>query len=106
MEVDELDFKEKVLDSPIPVVVDFWAEWCMPCKMIEPIILELEKDYLGKIKIARLNVAENQNLAVEYGIISIPTLGFFVNGQMVDEISGTVSKRVIEEKVKQYSAKN
>lgn len=106
MEVDELDFKEKVLDSPIPVVVDFWAEWCMPCKMIEPIVLELEKDYLGKIKIARLNVDENQNLAVEYGIISIPTLGFFVNGQMVDEIIGAVPKRVIEEKIKQYSAKN
>jgi len=106
MEVDELDFKEKVLDSPIPVVVDFWAEWCMPCKMIEPIILELEKDYLGKIKIARLNVDENQNLAVEYGIMSIPTLGFFVNGQMVDEIPGAVPKRVIEEKIKQYSAKN
>jgi len=106
MEVDELDFKEKVLDSPIPVVVDFWAEWCMPCKMIEPIILELEKDYQGKIKIARLNVDENQNLAVEYGIMSIPTLGFFVNGQMVDEITGAVPKRVIEEKIKQYSAKN
>jgi len=106
MEVDELDFKEKVLDSPISVVVDFWAEWCMPCKMIEPIILELEKDYLGKIKIARLNVDENQNLAVEYGIMSIPTLGFFVNGQMVDEITGAVPKRVIEEKIKQYSAKN
>ena len=106
MEVDELDFKEKVLDSPIPVVVDFWAEWCMPCKMIEPIILELEKDYLGKIKIARLNVDENQNLAVEYGIMSIPTLGFFVNGQMVDEITGAVPKRVIEEKIKKYSAKN
>jgi len=106
MEVDELDFKEKVLDSPIPVVVDFWAEWCMPCKMIEPIVLELEKDYLGKIKIARLNVDENQNLAVEYGIMSIPTLGFFVNGQMVDEITGAVPKRVIEEKIKQYSAKN
>ena len=106
MEVNELDFKEKVLDSPIPVVVDFWAEWCMPCKMIEPIILELEKDYLGKIKIARLNVDENQNLAVEYGIMSIPTLGFFVNGQMVDEITGAVPKRVIEEKIKQYSAKN
>jgi thioredoxin 1 len=106
MEVDELDFKEKVLDSPIPVVVDFWAEWCMPCKMIEPIILELEKDYLGKMKIARLNVDENQNLAVEYGIMSIPTLGFFVNGQMVDEITGAVPKRVIEEKIKQYSAKN
>lgn len=106
MEVNELDFKEKVLDSPIPVVVDFWAEWCMPCKMIEPIVLELEKGYLGKIKIARLNVDENQNLAVEYGIMSIPTLGFFVNGQMVDEIIGAVPKRVIEERIKKYSAKN
>jgi thioredoxin 1 len=74
--------------------------------MIEPIVLELEKDYLGKIKIARLNVDENQNLAVEYGIMSIPTLGFFVNGQMVDEIIGAVPKRVIEEKIKKYSAKN
>jgi thioredoxin 1 len=106
MEVSELNFKQEVLNSPMPVVVDFWAEWCMPCKMIEPIVLELEKEYQGKIKIARLNVDENQNLAVEYGIMSIPTLGFFVNGQMVDEIIGAVSKRIIEEKIKKYTAKN
>ena len=106
MEANETNFKEEVLNSIILVVVDFWAEWCMPCKMIEPIVLELEKEYQGKIKIVRLNVDENQNLAAEYGIMSIPTLGFFVNGQMVDEIIGTVPKRVIEDKIKKYSAKN
>ncbi|MGB9793774.1 thioredoxin [Caldisericum exile] len=106
MEVNETNFREEVLDSPIPVLVDFWAEWCVPCKMIEPIILELEREYAGKLKVVRVNVDENQNLAVEYGIMSIPTLGIFVNGLMVDQIVGAVPKRVIIEKLKRYLLPN
>ncbi|MFU2157837.1 MULTISPECIES: thioredoxin [Caldisericum] len=106
MEVNETNFREEVLNSPIPVLVDFWAEWCVPCKMIEPIILELEREYAGKLKVVRVNVDENQNLAVEYGIMSIPTLGIFVNGLMVDQIVGAVPKRVIIEKLKRYLLPN
>ncbi|MGC9099741.1 MAG: thioredoxin [Caldisericum sp.] len=106
MEVNETNFREEVLNSPIPVLVDFWAEWCVPCKMIEPIILELEREYAGKLKVVRINVDENQNLAAEYGIMSIPTLGIFVNGLMVDQIVGAVPKRVIIEKLKRYLLPN
>jgi len=106
MEVNEANFRNEVLNSPIPVLVDFWAEWCVPCKMIEPIVLEIEKEYAGKLKVVRVNVDENQNLAIEYGIMSIPTLGIFVNGVMVDEIVGAVPKRVIEEKIKKYLLQN
>lgn len=102
MEVNESNFREEVLNSPLPTLVDFWAEWCVPCKMIEPIILELEKEYANKLKVVRVNVDENQNLAIEYGIMSIPTIGIFVNGVMVDAIIGAVPKRVIEEKIKKY----
>lgn len=106
MEVNETNFREEVLNSPIPVLVDFWAEWCVPCKMIEPIVLELEKEYVGKLKVVRVNVDENQNLAIEYGIMSIPTLGIFVNGVLVDQIVGAVPKRVIVEKLKKYLLPN
>ncbi|MCI4462961.1 MAG: thioredoxin [Caldisericum sp.] len=106
MEVNETNFREEVLNSPIPVLVDFWAEWCVPCKMIEPIVLELEKEYAGKLKVVRVNVDENQNLAIEYGIMSIPTLGIFVNGVLVDQIVGAVPKRVIVEKLKKYLLPN
>lgn len=100
MEVNEETFKKEVLDSEIPVLVDFWADWCSPCKMIEPIIFEIEKEYTGKLKVVRVNIDENQNLAVEYGIMSIPTLAFFVSGSVVEEIVGAVPKRIIEEKLK------
>ncbi|BAL81121.1 thioredoxin [Caldisericum exile] len=106
MEVNETNFRDEVLNSPIPVLVDFWAEWCVPCKMIEPIVLELEKEYAGKLKVVRVNVDENQNLAIEYGIMSIPTLGIFVNGLMVDQIVGAVPKRVIVDKLKKYLLPN
>jgi len=106
MEVNETNFREEVLNSPIPVLVDFWAEWCVPCKMIEPIVLELEKEYAGKLKVVRVNVDENQNLAIEYGIMSIPTLGIFVNGVLVDQIVGAVPKRVIVDKLKKYLLPN
>lgn len=106
MEVNETNFREEVLNSPIPVLVDFWAEWCVPCKMIEPIVLEIEKEYAGKLKVVRVNVDDNQNLAIEYGIMSIPTLGLFVNGVLVDQIVGAVPKRVIVEKLKKYLLPN
>lgn len=106
MDINELNFKEQVLDSLIPVAVDFWADWCMPCKMIEPIVIELQKEYEGKVKIVRLNVDDNQHIAAQYEIMSIPTIAFFVNGQLVDEVVGAVPKKVIEGKLQKYSIKN
>ncbi len=99
IEVNESNFKEEVLDSPIPVLVDFWAEWCVPCKMVEPIVEEIEKEKSGKLKVVRINVDDNQNIAIQYGIMSIPTLMIFSNGKLVDQIVGAVPKRVIEAKI-------
>ncbi len=99
IEVNESNFKEEVLDSPIPVLVDFWAEWCVPCKMVEPIVEEIEKEKSGKLRVVRINVDDNQNIAIQYGIMSIPTLMIFSNGKLVDQIVGAVPKRVIEAKI-------
>ncbi len=99
IEVNESNFKEEVLNSPIPVLVDFWAEWCVPCKMVEPIVEEIEKEKSGKLKVVRINVDDNQNITIQYGIMSIPTLMIFSNGKLVDQIVGAVPKRVIEAKL-------
>lgn len=83
-----------------PVVVDFWAEWCGPCRMIAPVVEELAKEYEGKVAIGKMNVDENTDTPDEYGIRSIPTLLFFKNGQLVDKMIGAAQKAVLEEKVK------
>lgn len=101
MEVNSSNFKEEVLDSALPVIVDFWAEWCIPCRMIENTILNLEKKYEGKVKIVRVNVDENQDIAVQYNIMSIPTLCFFINGVLADRIVGAVPAYIIENKISQ-----
>lgn len=102
MEVNEIDFKQEVLDSKIPVLVDFWADWCAPCKMIEPAVMEIAKENEERLKIVRINVDESQNLAVQYGIMSIPTLAIFVDGVIVDKIIGAVPKRTILTKIEKY----
>ncbi len=95
----EENFENEVLKSDKLVMIDFWAAWCGPCKMIAPTIEELAIEYDGKAKICKLDVDNNQRIAMQYGIRSIPTLLFFKNGQLVDQLVGAVPKSMIVEKL-------
>lgn len=86
------NFAEEVISSPTPVLVDFWAQWCGPCKIVDPIVEELAKEYEGKLKVGRLNVDENQQTSSAYNVMSIPTLLIFKNGQPVKSMIGAQAK--------------
>jgi len=91
--LSESNFDEQVLKSPVPVLVDFWAEWCGPCRMIAPLLEELATEYDGKIKIGKVNVDDNQQLAGDYRVSAIPTLLVFMKGDVQETIVGLKSKR-------------
>jgi thioredoxin 1 len=91
-EINDASFKSEVTDSPIPVLVDFWAPWCGPCKMIAPVLEEIAQEYDGKAKIVKINIDDNQNTPAQFGVRSIPTLILFKNGNEVEKIIGAQSK--------------
>lgn len=95
----DANFEQEVMNSDIPVLVDLWAVWCAPCKMIEPSVKEISEDFTGKLKVGKLNIDENPKTATKYGIRSIPTLLFFDNGELKDQIVGALPKKKILDKV-------
>ena len=93
------NFQEEALQSSVPVVVDFYADWCGPCKMMSPVIEELARDYEGKVKIGKVNTDENRAVASKYNVMSIPTIILIKDGQVVDQVVGAVPKTVLEQKI-------
>jgi len=104
LEITDSNFEELVLKSDKPVLVDFWAEWCGPCRMVGPVVEEIAKEYEGKAIVGKLNVDHNPKIATEFGIMSIPALLFFKNGQVVDKQVGAVPKHVLVNKLESQMA--
>ena len=99
VEFTDANFQQEVINSDIPVLIDFWAVWCGPCKMIAPFIEEIAKEYEGKVKVGKLDVDNNPNVSMQYGIRSIPTLLIFRDGKVADQIMGAVPKNMITAKL-------
>lgn len=99
-EVTDASFDEEIISSTVPAMVDFWAEWCGPCKMVGPVVGELAKEYAGKIKIAKLNVDTNRNTPARFGIRNIPTMIFFKDGKAVQTVIGAHPKAYLDQELK------
>jgi thioredoxin len=99
-EVKDSDFKAEVLQHPSLVLVDFWASWCAPCRTMSPIIDAVAAEYIGRVKIVKLNIDENPSTAAEYAVMSIPTMVLFKDGKELERLVGFISQRNLSEKIK------
>lgn len=99
LELTKDNFEQEVINSDVPVIVDFWAEWCGPCKTMAPVFEETSKDYEGKVKFAKLNVEEHNDLAAKHGVMSIPTMVIFKDGKELDRIVGAMPKEKLKEEI-------
>ena len=102
MEISESQFEQEVLKAEIPVLVDFWAPWCGPCKMLGPVLEEVAAANDSRLKVVKVNVDENPDLAQKYEVMGIPAMFLFKNGQVIDNFAGAMSKQVLTEKVEKY----
>ena len=100
-EIKDQDFDQEVLKSSLPVLVDFWAPWCGPCRQIAPVVDKLSEEYKGKLKFCKVNVDENHDTASKYHVMSIPTLIFFKNGQLVEQTVGGVPEKTLRSKIQE-----
>jgi thioredoxin 1 len=100
--VTNATFKQEVLEATVPVLADFWAEWCVPCRMVSPVLEKLAEEHKGKLKVAKINVDQESDLAAKYNIVSIPTILLFHQGEIAKQQIGAAPRKVLEEMVKEY----
>ncbi len=102
MEINEAQFEQEVMQATLPVLVDFWAPWCGPCKMLGPVLEEMAAANDSRLKVVKVNVDENPDLAQKYEVMSIPSVFLFKKGQVLDSFTGAMSKQVLTEKIEKY----